>query len=162
MNEPVQEHRFPCNTCGSDLRFSPGKDQLECGHCGATQSIEAMAQGPWSSIRELDFKKALTKDLPEEEVAEVKTVSCENCGAHVEFSPDDTSSECPFCASPVVTETKPERLIKPKALLPFGLSEPDARTKMKDWLGALWFAPNGLQEYARKGRKMQGIYVPFW
>ncbi|HBB84137.1 MAG TPA: primosomal protein N' (replication factor Y) - superfamily II helicase, partial [Sulfitobacter sp.] len=26
----------------------------------------------------------------------------------------------------------------------------------------LWFAPNGLQQYARKGRRMQGIYVPFW
>ena len=33
---------------------------------------------------------------------------------------------------------------------------------MTDWLGSLWFAPNGLQEYARKGRAMQGIYVPYW
>ncbi len=33
---------------------------------------------------------------------------------------------------------------------------------MSDWLGRLWFAPNGLRDYARKGRKMQGIYVPYW
>ena len=33
---------------------------------------------------------------------------------------------------------------------------------MSNWLGRLWFAPNGLQEYARKGRKMTGIYVPYW
>jgi hypothetical protein len=33
---------------------------------------------------------------------------------------------------------------------------------MTDWLGRLWFAPNGLKEYARKGRRMQGIYVPYW
>lgn len=33
---------------------------------------------------------------------------------------------------------------------------------MTDWLGSLWFAPNGLQDYARKGRKMQGVYVPYW
>jgi len=33
---------------------------------------------------------------------------------------------------------------------------------MTDWLGSLWFAPNGLNEYARKGRKMNGIYVPYW
>jgi hypothetical protein len=33
---------------------------------------------------------------------------------------------------------------------------------MTDWLGRLWFAPNGLQEYARKGRRMDGIYVPYW
>ena len=33
---------------------------------------------------------------------------------------------------------------------------------MSDWLGRLWFAPNGLQEYARKGRSLSGIYVPYW
>ncbi len=33
---------------------------------------------------------------------------------------------------------------------------------MSDWLGRLWFAPNGLKQYARKGRKMDGIYVPYW
>ncbi|MGR3640468.1 MAG: primosomal protein N' (replication factor Y) - superfamily II helicase, partial [Alterinioella nitratireducens] len=31
-----------------------------------------------------------------------------------------------------------------------------------EWLGKLWFAPNGLQEYSRKGRKLDGIYVPYW
>ena len=33
---------------------------------------------------------------------------------------------------------------------------------MTDWLGSLWFAPSGLQDYARKGRTMSGIYVPYW
>ena len=33
---------------------------------------------------------------------------------------------------------------------------------MTDWLGRLWFAPNGLQAYARKGRRLSGIYVPYW
>jgi hypothetical protein len=47
-------------------------------------------------------------------------------------------------------------------LLPFGLDERAARAKMTDWLGSLWFAPNGLQDYARKGRQLSGIYVPYW
>jgi hypothetical protein len=33
---------------------------------------------------------------------------------------------------------------------------------MNTWLGGLWFAPNGLKQYARKGRRMDGIYVPYW
>jgi hypothetical protein len=33
---------------------------------------------------------------------------------------------------------------------------------MADWLGRLWFAPNGLQAYARKGRRLSGVYVPWW
>jgi hypothetical protein len=33
---------------------------------------------------------------------------------------------------------------------------------MATWLGRLWFAPNGLVEYARKGRALSGLYVPYW
>ena len=34
-----------------------------------------------------------------------------------------TPSECPFCASPIVTDTGVSRQIKPQAQLPFLLSE---------------------------------------
>ena len=47
-------------------------------------------------------------------------------------------------------------------MLPFALTETVARDAMTQWLGRLWFAPNNLQAYARKGRRMQGIYVPYW
>ena len=47
-------------------------------------------------------------------------------------------------------------------MLPFALEERQAHKAMTDWLGKLWFAPNGLQQYARKGRRMDGIYVPYW
>jgi hypothetical protein len=33
---------------------------------------------------------------------------------------------------------------------------------MISWMGSLWFAPGTLLEYARKGRAMTGVYVPFW
>lgn len=161
-DELEQTHRFPCNTCGSDLRYSPGTHILECDHCGSEQQI--VNRGVWrgQSIREMDFRAAIKNQLPEFDMEELRTVSCENCGAHVEFESNTHSAECPFCATPVVTDTGTERQIKPKALLPFELTERDARKKMTNWLGRLWFAPNGLRQYARKGRKLQGIYVPYW
>jgi predicted RNA-binding Zn-ribbon protein involved in translation (DUF1610 family) len=93
---------------------------------------------------------------------ETRVLHCTSCGATVEFDAATHASECPFCASPIVTDTGTSRHIKPRALLPFRLSEREARAAMTAWLGRLWFAPNGLQDYARKGRQMQGIYVPFW
>ncbi len=62
----------------------------------------------------------------------------------------------------MVIDTGTNRQIKPQALIPFALPEPQARAAMVKWLGRLWFAPNGLVEYARKGRAMSGIYVPYW
>jgi hypothetical protein len=80
----------------------------------------------------------------------------------VEFDGSIHAAECPFCATPVVTDTGVHRHIKPRGVLPFAVDERAAHKAMTDWLGRLWFAPNGLQDYARKGRRMQGIYVPYW
>lgn len=87
---------------------------------------------------------------------------CPNCAAEVEFDPTTHARECPFCATPVVTDTGESRHVKPKGVLPFSIDERAGHKAMTDWLGRLWFAPNGLKEYARKGRRMEGIYVPYW
>ncbi|MFT7311282.1 MAG: DNA-directed RNA polymerase subunit RPC12/RpoP [Paracoccaceae bacterium] len=158
--KPLQEHRFPCEACGSDLRFAPGKDGLICDHCGHAQQINEPV--PTGTIQELDFRRALEARLPEAEIEETRVLNCESCGAQVEFDSVTHARECPFCATPVVADSGTHRHIKPKGLLPFALTQDQSRDAMANWLGSLWFAPNGLQEYARKGRKMQGIYVPYW
>lgn len=160
-DENIQEHRFPCDTCGSDLRFDPGDRQLICDHCGNTQMIDENTQRS-HGIKELDFQTALRNQLPDAEIEETRVISCPNCSAQTEFDSDSHAAECPFCATPVVTDTGIHRHIKPKGLLPFGMEEKDARMALVGWLGSLWFAPNGLKDYARKGRKMNGIYVPYW
>ncbi|WP_341368732.1 TFIIB-type zinc finger domain-containing protein [Yoonia sp. BS5-3] len=158
---PAAEHRFPCDACGSDLRFDPGDHQLICDHCGNVQPIAE--DGPWTgAIKELDFKRGVDQELSSAEIEETRVVTCPNCGAQTEFDSDLHAAECPFCATPVVTDTGTHRHIKPRGLLPFELEEDRARDAVTDWLGRLWFAPNGLTEYARKGRKMNGIYVPYW
>ena len=158
---PVDEHRFPCDTCGSDMRFDPKAGQLVCDHCGNTETIEGTGRH-LQPIRELDLRRGLAADLPEAQMEELRVTSCPNCAAQVELPPGAHAAECPFCATPVVVDTGTMRRIKPRAVLPFALTEEVARDAMTRWLGRLWFAPNGLQEYARKGRRMDGIYVPYW
>ena len=157
----VEEHKFPCDQCGADARFDPGKDQLVCDYCGHTQPLDD--DGPWATpTRELDFEAAIAQDLPDSEFEETRVLSCPNCAAQIEFGSTTHAAECPFCATPIVTDTGVHRHIKPKGLLPFVMTEEEARNSMGEWLGKLWFAPNGLDQFARKGRKMQGVYVPFW
>ena len=157
----VEEHHFPCPQCGADYRFDPDSSKLICDFCGASEDMSP-ALGDESGIRELDFKQAINNLLPLQEMEETRVSKCPNCAAEVAFDPDMHAAECPFCATPVVTDTGTHRHIKPKGVLPFALDEDAARGAMTDWLGRLWFAPGGLQNYARKGRKMQGIYVPYW
>ncbi len=158
---PETEHRFPCDTCGSDMRFDPTAAMLVCDHCGNTEPM-AGTTPQLHPIAELDFNAAVASELSDIEMEETRVTSCPNCAAQVEFAPGKHATECPFCATPVVIDTGTNRHIKPRGVLPFALTEPTARDAMTAWLGRLWFAPNGLQEYARKGRQMQGIYVPYW
>ena len=160
-SQSTQEYRFPCEQCGSDYRYGPGSDTLICDHCGNQKPIEGSGFH-LTSIRELDFQSALKHQLPDTEVQEIRVLNCPNCAAEIEFDPNNHATECPFCATPIVTDTGVQHQIKPRAVLPFDLDERTARKAMTDWLGQLWFAPNGLQDYARKGRKLEGIYVPYF
>ncbi|MFT7060545.1 MAG: putative RNA-binding Zn-ribbon protein involved in translation (DUF1610 family) [Pseudorhodobacter sp.] len=154
---------WPCNSCGADLRFVPGQTELRCDHCGDVQAIpEVQSSTRGLTMGELDLARGLRDDLPKAAMEEPRTTPCPSCGALVEFQGAEHATECPFCATPVVVGTGTNRQIKTQALIPFALDERTARASMVKWLGKLWFAPNGLVEYARKGRALSGIYVPYW
>ncbi|OIQ25638.1 MAG: primosomal protein N' (replication factor Y) - superfamily II helicase [Alphaproteobacteria bacterium MedPE-SWcel] len=156
-----EDHRFPCEQCGADYRFAPAQGALICDHCGHEQPL---SDSPWggTALKEMDFRSALRAQLPEAEMEITRVSSCPNCAAQVEFDPSVHALECPFCATPVVADTGENRHIKPKGVLPFQFDERAAHEAMEHWLGRLWFAPNGLRDYARRGRKMDGIYIPYW
>lgn len=161
--DPVEEYRWPCAQCGAQMRYTPGQTRLTCDHCGHTQDIAPKApRANGRALQEHDLQRGLADDLAADEMVEVRTTSCPGCGASVEITGATHATTCPFCATPVVLDTGTQRHIKPQALVPFVYTETAARKAMTDWLGRLWFAPNTLLEYARKGRTMNGIYVPFW
>ncbi len=159
----TEAHRYPCAQCGADLRYAPGQTQLVCDHCGHVQDIApAPPRRKARALGEIPLALGLADDLPPDAVEEVRSTSCPNCGAVIEFQGASHATDCPFCATPVVVDTGARRHIKPQAVVPFALTEDQARDALTKWLGSLWFAPNGLLEYTRKGRRMAGIYVPFW
>jgi hypothetical protein len=163
MADVGEAHRWPCAACGSDMRFAAGTMQLVCDHCAAVQDIpNPNAREQSAALREIDLAQGLADDLPATASDEVRSTSCPNCGAVVEFSGANHAALCAYCATPVVVDTGYRRRIKPNLVLPFALSESAARDALTKWLGSLWFAPNGLLQYTRKNRAMTGVYVPFW
>lgn len=156
------EHRYPCAQCGADLHFAPGTSEVTCSHCGHVQSIDSDGVDEGLAHEELDYQAVLAGLARDVEYEEHRSTACPNCGAMVEFPEAVQATRCPFCDTAVVTDTGTHRQIKPGGLIPFQIDERVARKAMTDWLGRLWFAPNGLKDYARKGRSMTGVYVPYW
>ncbi|WP_020561336.1 hypothetical protein [Thiofilum flexile] len=163
MVEPVkaatEQRYFHCESCGSNLLYSPGTTVLKCQHCGH-ENIIAPSQG---TIKEYSFSQAL-RLLEQSELKALdntEVIKCPNCAATFELK-NQHAGDCPFCGTPVVTSTAQVRLFQPKSLLPFVITEKQAKASFDSWISRLWFAPSALNNKARRDEKLLGIYVPYW
>jgi len=158
---------FPCEQCGADLKFHIGQQRLKCPYCGYEKEIEAPAE---DAVQEQDFHAALErlKELREqkqdtEDESDAKEIRCEACGGTVVFVGSLTSSECPYCGSPIQLENvhKAEHRIPVDGVLPFLVEKNKAAANLAAWVKSRWFAPNEFLKRGAKG-KFNGVYLPYW
>ncbi len=154
-----QEHIFSCKQCGGKLKFSAADGQLKCEYCGEISKIERS----FEKIVEIDYKKAVSKLKKSSfNPKKIKTAKCSSCAAVFKTADNIHSSVCPYCGSAIVKDSTLYRPIKPQALLPFKLTQKEAKDIFKDWLKDLWFAPNKLKEYGTNIESLTAIYTPYW
>lgn len=151
---------FPCGGCGAKLEFAPGQDALQCPYCDHSTPIPKDDGG--DGIVELDFNEHLKGLEGASETVEVSTLTCESCGAHSAAPKNKSLSHCPWCGAAMSSKVQTQRLIKPESLLPFRLTEDEAKVAFKQWLDGLSFAPSSLKQRARVGGALQGVYTPYW
>ncbi|MFT4013206.1 MAG: zinc ribbon domain-containing protein [Paracoccus sp. (in: a-proteobacteria)] len=165
-----------CPYCGHAQQIGPGaarapSRQQKDGPWGERAILQDPATGralQWDAshkapeLVELPLEQGLRLDRDSDLTETLRTLSCPNCGAKVEITDTRHASACPFCATPVVTDTGTTRQIKPQGVLPFVITQDQARAALESWLKGLWFAPSGLTAYARRGKRLSGVYSPFW
>jgi len=158
QTETTAQKQFPCQQCGAKLDFAPGTAKLKCGFCGFENAIPQSEE----QIEDLDFRAFLAKAADEHETHEAQRVKCDKCAAETTMPPDAVSGLCPFCGANLVFEGKSSRLIRPKSILPFKVTQKQAFEDFRKWIRGLWFAPGDLKRYAQSEGKLAGVYVPFW
>ncbi len=156
---------FPCLECGADLVFNIGQQAMVCPYCGAARKIEFAED---AKIVEQDFHAALEKlrqlkENKQAEEPEYNEVRCESCGSDVIFNGALTSTECPYCGSPIQREKVHSGgfRIPVDGVLPFQIGHDQAHLLLKDWVKSRWFAPNDFKKRGVDG-KFHGVYLPFW
>jgi DNA-directed RNA polymerase subunit M/transcription elongation factor TFIIS len=141
---------FSCPSCGSYMVYKASTFNLECINCKATKAIDA---------KSYDFSGK--RELVEVTISsEIRVVDCFGCGADIEFERFTLSQKCPYCKTPLVT--KPLNSPSPNALIPFSITEKDARSIFKNWLGSLWFAPNELKKLLDFDHQFLASYIPYF
>ena len=151
-----------CDGCGATLKFKPGTNHLSCEYCGHNIHID-QTESNNTNIQEFDIDNYISEIFDKESEDEVTTVVCDSCSAETTLGDDFASKECPFCSAPLVIQrAKIKRMHRPQYILPFAVDEREAFKAFQTWVKSLWFAPNALTQYAVKGEKLQGIYLPYW
>lgn len=152
---------FQCPACGGAMQFDAARSCMLCPFCGAQRAVGAEQEGA-RSIVEYDLEQGLAEAAARGYGAELRTVSCQSCGAVVSHGERGTSGRCDFCGSPQVLEQLDRRKpIRPESVVPFQIDRDAASAKFRSWLGGLWFRPGDLKALASVSQ-MTGMYVPYW
>jgi len=160
--EAVAQDKFACPACGADAHWNASKQALVCPFCGTISPVEGNpAQGP---VAEHDLVAAL-REIPDEArgwQADKVSVKCQSCQAISVFDRSRQAQCCEFCGSAqLVPYEQTKAAFRPESLLPFKVSEGQAREAVRSWYGRVWFAPNALKRRALTDT-VRGVYLPYW
>ena len=149
-----------CAACGGRMAFDAALGSLACPFCGAQRALED--SGAERTIVEYDLEHGIAQAAARGYGLELRTLSCEQCGAVVSYGESATARRCDFCGSPQVLErTENRNAIRPESVMPFAIDRPAAAASFSAWIGSLWFRPSSLKTLARVS-EMSGVYVPYW
>lgn len=150
-----QAINYTCPSCGAYIRFSPFAGTLKCDFC---MNETPIAQGE-EALKSYDYLKSLS-NIDEQILQEQREISCKKCGATFSTEPSIIATHCPYCNTP--TMTKFYHKIQSHALLPFVITQKEAKVRLQRWIGSLWFAPTVFTKYFKSREKPIGHYIPYW
>jgi len=156
--------KFACPACGAEAHWNPAKHTLSCPFCGTESPATLQTRGADTVIVEHDLVRAL-RDIPDSQRGwrtDKVSVKCQSCQAISVFDPTRIGQRCEFCGSAqLVPYEQVKEAFSPESLLPFGISDAQARDLVRAWYGRQWFAPNALKKGALTDT-VHGIYLPYW
>jgi Zn finger protein HypA/HybF involved in hydrogenase expression len=156
--------KFECPACGAEAQWNPAKKALICPFCGTESPATLQTRGADTVIVEHDLAAAL-RGIPDSKrgwQADKVSVQCRSCRAISVFNPERIGQRCEFCgSSELVPYAQVKDAFSPESLLPFALSDSQARDRIREWYGRQWLAPNRLRSRALTDT-VRGLYLPYW
>lgn len=148
-----------CPRCRGVMFFDPKEGRLSCPNCYRTEDIPS-EDNEITSPEEQDFLSA-EKNGDFDWGTETKTMCCMTCGIEMIYDVLESVSECPYCGSNQLTETKTENTLAPNGVCMFKLDGKQAAEQFRNELRKHRFCPKGVKEDV-KPEAFRGVYLPYW
>ncbi|MFQ9516610.1 MAG: hypothetical protein ACLRZ9_12405 [Eubacterium sp.] len=156
------KNNIRCKNCGADMIFDPQTGKMLCKSCGSKQWIGFKDyREELRPISERNVDEIKDKAVHHDWMLEGDTAICKNCGGEVSFSISDNTVVCPYCGSNLVVKDLERKTLSPDGVIPFKLSEKDARKAFNKWVNNKFLCPKVVKRIVKK-EKFQGIYLPCW
>lgn len=144
---------YKCLNCKAGLEFYPPTQNWKCNYCFSEFTKEELDE---SFHQEQSQEESLKEDN-----LELDSYKCTSCGAELIADGTTSATFCLYCKSPTIIKSRFSGKFKPQALIPFKLTQEQAKDIYKNWIGNRRFAPNEFKG-KREIDKITGIYAPFW
>ena len=120
-----------CPSCGAPANFDIVRQKYVCGYCGGQVGIREAQQSKqgFRKIRAAKLKEDVSK-------FQLYSASCSGCGATVVFEENEALSNCAFCGRSLVRKEYLNTEGMPESVIPFRLTEEEARKCLSDWCAA--------------------------
>ena len=136
---------YSCPGCGSQMLFDIPGQQLKCGRCDRTMSVE--------EADEKEFRKAGESFM-------VDLLTCPNCGGEIHAINTAASAFCSYCGSSVMLEKKNIEYDPPESLIPFKITREECFGNFQEMLKGSFCADHRLKKNITPD-SFRGIYVPY-
>lgn len=149
-----------CPVCGGEMRAAHDGSST-CRFCG--YHVQAPREGDWG-LKSFNIEMLRRRGQKERWEVGERLLQCKSCGAQTLLQPQTLTVRCPFCGSRGVVETDALRsFVKPDSLLPFTLSEAEARKALEAALNSRMERIKGLFVNNRVASILiTSVYLPFW
>ena len=152
---------YNCPCCGAPLAFDGATGKLECTACGNAFEPEALEMLNASESDEQIFFEH-PKESFQASAEGVQAYVCENCGAELMTENTTTAIECPYCGSPTILPDRIEGGVKPEKVVPFTVTQDQARHQFEEYFKGKWLLPNVFLNGRNRIAQMRRLYVPYW
>lgn len=147
---------YKCPNCGGGMVFDPEKQNYACEFClseFSQEELEALTFAAQEEDREETFEHA--------EKGEALIYTCPSCGAEIATDETTAATFCYYCHNPVVLSGKLSGEQMPALVIPFRITQEEARNRFVSWIGKKKYVPSAF--FSKKQiEKLSGIYFPYW
>lgn len=147
---------YKCPNCGGGMVFDPEKQNYACEYClseFSQEELEALTPPAQEEGKE---------EPPEQpEKGEALIYTCPSCGAEIATDETTAATFCYYCHNPVVLSGKLSGGQMPSLVIPFKITQEDAKNRFVSWIGKKKYVPSAF--FSKKQiEKLSGIYFPYW